>query len=490
MKKIISLIIVFIMLMSCIACSGQTPDTGDESTDNASVENTEATEKVKEEYTGTFEVGFARIDMTPDESLLGKIPATDSTSDVFNRIKDKLYATCIAVHDGEKTALILTLDTKHAVAGFVDNICRRIKFATGIDEKDIIVSVTHNHSSPDPGQSGNQYVSRWLGAFYNDVGPLTKEAIEDLSPAEIYIGQEDTKGLAFVRRYLHADGGYSAIQNHVKNNTPIVAHETEADSSLQVIKFERGDKKDIVLANWQAHVAHAIGLFPDSISSDIVGFARDVAEEKDDIHFAYFQGASGNINLNIKIPELASYFGNYRTVGQIIGEKVRKVIDGNSMQKVSAGKISTKTSSVKADVIPVTDELLAQAREVQDSGYDEELIKKYGFATKYDVNATINRSGLGDSVSVKVAAITFGDLAFVAVPYEMFDTNGMEVKDGSPYEMTFVLTCANGHYGYVPSNFAFPHKGYEVNVTKFVQGTAEKFSAKYVEMLKEMKDAE
>ena len=53
---------------------------------------------------------------------------------------------------------------------------------------------------------------------------------------------------------------------------------------------------------------------------------------------------------------------------------------------------------------------------------------------------------------------------------------------------SFMLTCSNGHYGYIPTEFAFPHKGYEVNVCLFVPGTAEQFVAKYIEMLTEMKN--
>ena len=78
-----------------------------------------------------------------------------------------------------------------------------------------------------------------------------------------------------------------------------------------------------------------------------------------------------------------------------------------------------------------------------------------------------------ETEDIPLFAITCGDLAFAGASYEMFDTNGMEVKDGSPYKMTFMCAYTNGSNGYLPSDVAFPNGGYEVHVARYVQGTAE-----------------
>ena len=67
----------------------------------------------------------------------------------------------------------------------------------------------------------------------------------------------------------------------------------------------------------------------------------------------------------------------------------------------------------------------------------------------------------------------------------MFDTNGVEVKRGSPFETTFVLSCAGGNYDYIPSMLAFPHGGYEVFRCRYVKGTAEQLVDGFLSMLKE-----
>ena len=79
------------------------------------------------------------------------------------------------------------------------------------------------------------------------------------------------------------------------------------------------------------------------------------------------------------------------------------------------------------------------------------------------------------------------DIAFTAHPYEMFDTNGMELREGTvgndhyaaedqlenPYEMHFVTSLSNGSEGYIPSYDGFTNGGYERDTTKYAQGTGE-----------------
>jgi hypothetical protein len=82
-----------------------------------------------------------------------------------------------------------------------------------------------------------------------------------------------------------------------------------------------------------------------------------------------------------------------------------------------------------------------------------------------------------------ITAFSFGDVAGIVVPYEMFDTNGMQIKEGSPFGTTFVLTCAINSLSYLPSDLAFQHGGYAVDVTLFVRGTAEALVESYLGML-------
>ena len=98
-------------------------------------------------------------------------------------------------------------------------------------------------------------------------------------------------------------------------------------------------------------------------------------------------------------------------------------------------------------------------------------------------NAVGLRSKMPAYQEISLYAISLGDLAFVTVPFEMFDTNGMQIKERSPFSTTFVLSCSNNSLSYLPSDLAFQHGGYAVDVTLFVRGTAEALVESYVGML-------
>ena len=62
----------------------------------------------------------------------------------------------------------------------------------------------------------------------------------------------------------------------------------------------------------------------------------------------------------------------------------------------------------------------------------------------------------------------------------------MDIKAASEFEMTFICGYANGRYGYMPSDYAFPHGDYEVQQCKYVQGTAEQIANEHISLLKQL----
>jgi hypothetical protein len=84
--------------------------------------------------------------------------------------------------------------------------------------------------------------------------------------------------------------------------------------------------------------------------------------------------------------------------------------------------------------------------------------------------------------------LAIGDVAFIFAPYEMFGSNGQQIKEGSPYAMTFVVTCSEKHEGYLPSTLGCELRCYEAQITKYAYGTAELLVAEYLDMLGEMKN--
>ena len=463
------------MLFSVVACdiTSHFPNKeGDSVTGTQSVDTKEETTEYsfedKEsapEYNGVFRTGYARVVITPS------LPAGD-----FTKVSNDIYATCVAVCDGEKTLLLVSLDIQSIMENYCDKIRDKITMVCGIPGDDIFISATHNHSGPTFNSNS--------GPAFVKIANAAKDAIEDLSDTEIFIGTGKTTGMAWVRRYVDANGNYATVTPTKPDGAWLDSATTrsvsEADDTLQVIRFVREDKKDIVMTNWQAHLAHAVDAAPNAISSDIAHYMRENIEGADeDALVAYFAGASGNINLNAPNPSLRQY-KNYQVVARALANVTLEVMKHENLTKVNSGKIN------------VTKQLYA-ARHKKDTA---EEIKDARARLKAGTGDVLHQAGdrylvarnSSESSNLRIAAISFGDLAFITAPYEMFDNNGVQIKSGSPFKMTFILTNSDGAFAYMPSYEAWTeYGGYETWATYFDTGVAEELVGEYLNMLKSLR---
>src|SRR5262249_16821139 len=75
---------------------------------------------------------------------------------------------------------------------------------------------------------------------------------------------------------------------------------------------------------------------------------------------------------------------------------------------------------------------------------------------------------------VEVQVVTLGDdLAWVALPGEIFVALGLAIKQGSPFRQTMIAELANGAIGYIPNRVAYPQGNYEVVSARCGEGSGE-----------------
>jgi hypothetical protein len=66
-----------------------------------------------------------------------------------------------------------------------------------------------------------------------------------------------------------------------------------------------------------------------------------------------------------------------------------------------------------------------------------------------------------DSISIEIQGIKIGDFVLITCPGEMFAEIGLNIKEKSPYEFTFVSGNSNGNNYYLPTADAFKGWAYE-----------------------------
>ena len=438
-----------------------------------------------------FMVGYARLAIpTPAGVGLGGFGNTNSR--LSETVLDDLYVTCTSLSDGEKTVLMYTVDYLGVSLHNYKVISAWVEENLSIPAENVFITATHNHSAPQV-RDGSASVVSYMPAFYEGMYRVARLSVADLSPATLQIGSARTEHLNYVRRYLREDGSFHGVGYFTKNKSPLARHESEADNLMQVLRFVREGKKDVVLVNWQCHVTTTSGLKRTDVSADWVGAFRDEAERELDVHFAYYQGAAGNLVPNSYLSHEISN-SDYHKHGKDLTAVLKRALSDVKPARLSPMKLvhynhygyfQTDTEGKDLD----------QAREICDA-FDRgdtdavrDLCLEYGFHSNYHAKAILGRSTMPKDAGkeIQMAALSLGEVGVVFAPYEMYDTNGMQIKARSPFEMTLICGYTNNAFGYIPSAVGFQNGGYEVDACTFAAGTAETLVEVYLRLLNEVK---
>lgn len=91
--------------------------------------------------------------------------------------------------------------------------------------------------------------------------------------------------------------------------------------------------------------------------------------------------------------------------------------------------------------------------------------------------------------TVEVMGMKIGEYVLVTFPGEIFSKVGLNIKDRSPYENTFVCGCTNGFItgDYAPTSDAYDGEAYEVSCTKLAPEWQKIYENKVMQILNKLK---
>ena len=282
MKKIIALLLALITLLSLCACSsGLTNEESAEIKTETREEKKEVKTEEEEEplptgeivYPEGFSVGYNRQSIAPE---VFPIPTYTQFGHVGYSNHDPIQLTCTALCDGKTAFLLISIDMRGMDAGIIQYSCKLIEEAVGIPAERVMINCTHTHSAVEQNQLGQgNAMKAWQQLYYKRLVRAVTLAMHDLTPTDAFIGTAHTDGVTFSRRYLMDDGTY-LTNPEGKPGIP-VAYETEADTELRTVRFDRGDAMDVLLTNYQTHYH---GSFTNSVSADWVHVIREYVEKE------------------------------------------------------------------------------------------------------------------------------------------------------------------------------------------------------------------
>ena len=463
MKKIISLLLVFILCLSLGACAGSEAK--------------------------SFRAGYGREKVMPDGNLtLGGSGTHDRVSE---GALDFLYVTVVAVTDTKnQTVLLITQDFLNADDSYVVPGKEKISEATGVPVENIMVSGTHTHSAPSITNKTLPGMAAYREIYYTAIVKAAEKAMADRSPATVQNGGVWAEGMAFSRQYILPDG--SMVNNAAASLDP-VGHPDDPDQEAQLVRFVRAaeDKKDILVINYPIHATFNGGTSDKYICSDAPGSIRYYIEKEAGMHVAYFIAAGGNQTPDSKIKS-EKHGLDWEEYGHALGQVIVDYLP--QLQDVPVGDIALKNVVFKATTNKDKLDMLTQAKEIM-SAYSSggtkkcnPLVEQYGLSSVWEAQAIVKRNELPEITEMSFNVLAFGETSFIFAPYEMFAPTGMDIKERSPYDFTFIVTCANGSYGYLPTDAAYDYGVYESFVTRVVRGTAENAADTFISMLTEIKN--
>ncbi len=439
-----------------------------------------------------MKIGFSRVDITPTEP----VPLTGYGNDdkrISDNVLSPLTASCVACTDeGGNTVLLIQMDALLVPAWFVSELSGRICKATGLRSECIVIHANHLHTTPNLSAKHHESIVRYDEMVFERITQCAVQALEDrklVTSAEK--AKTQTKGLNFVRHYVLEDGTYKGDNFGELNPSPYQGHTTEADPEMRLVKFHRVGGKDVVLANWQSHPHRTGGSLKKDVSADILGVMRDEMEAKLGCHVVYFNGAGGNINPTSYIPE-ENVTKSYIEQGVALAQYALGA--EGSYEPLALGEVKVSTQSIweplnrpDPSVLEACLKIRDFWKETNDSIASKRLANKYGINSQHAAMRFIDRINMKEEgFEFPFTALRIGDMAFMAVPYEMFDTNAKYVRENSPFGITLVASCCNTYLNYVPSAYGYIHGCYETDSTRACPGAGERFAYAMVRMLRSL----
>jgi len=441
-----------------------------------------------------LKAGFARCDITPPLGISVQGYYEPRTA---KGVLDPLLATAVAFDDGEKRAVVMSVDVIGMNMEFMSILRPAVAKAIDTDVDGVFIACTHTHLGPGVasveskiGEFENSEYGEWLIKRLADTAAL---AVQDFaSVTQKCFTQGEVKDVSFIRRYRMKDG---SVRTNPGWQNPDIDHVLgTSDEQAQLFIIKRENKPEIGIVNFQVHPDVISG---ELLSADYPKFVRDTYElNVPNSLCMYVNGTQGDSNhIDVRLdPEKecaagyarARYMGRKIAMSVISNYELAKVLPGD---KIAYAKkiVTTKFNKGMPEEIPAA---LALAKRYHELGSEGALPEVHGMArTELIAKATRIEvmQSKPDNKELIVCAVSVGDMVFVSFPGEPFTAVGRQLKENSPFALTIPACCANGYEGYYPVASAFSEGGYEALSSRYIIGTAEMLLDASSEIIKALK---
>jgi neutral ceramidase len=430
-------------------------------------------------------IGTAEVVITPPTGIpMAGYYATRLSTGVH----DDLHAKALYLSSGDQQAAIVACDLVGIPPSVIEEARVLIEAATGIPARNVMISATHSHTGPlipDGGARAGAYgggleiARQYRDSLPAKIAESVRLAARAAAPARASFGKGREDGVSFNRRFFLKDG--TVGWNPGKLNPNIVKPAGPIDPELPVVLFESlAGEALATYINFAMHLDTVGGL---QASADYPFTVSDILRKvKGPGMLTLFTiGAAGNINhidVGTKVPQQGHQ--EAARIGAILAGEIVKTYARLAPVTDTTLRISSRTVALDpARLQPGDEERAAAFARQLDAG---ETVKFLDTVFTFKVLDTAARRG--KPLDAEVQLITLGSqIAWLALPGEIFTELGAAIKQASPFPMTVVAELAHGPVTYFPNEAAFSQGNYEVVTSRAAPGSGERLIAAAKELL-------
>lgn len=377
-------------------------------------------------------------------------------------VKNDLFTHAIALEQGEKTVILISIDTSGLGTAFTRRVREALHREIGVDPKAVMVSAIHIHTGGPQlmdvfwGQGEDKAVN---DLFFEKTVEAAVEAYRSRVPvtARFAMGFEDR--ISFCRNYQMVDGSIRTNPGR-KHAAEALCPVSEIDCTLSTLRFDDAKGKPVCeIVNFACH--------PDTVGGHeyCADFPGEMRQKLKDVYgnsytVLFLNGCSGNVNhidaFRYLDPDFHYGKEHYKYMGGILAEDVLAL--HNELEPIEGEVIDFAHKRFRAPRRQPSEQDMKWANEVLsdpaggkvDKRLAEELNRLHKHPKRYEL--------------VEMQAFRIGDVFTVGFPGEPFADIGMRLRDRMIPHQLIISELANNELGYFATEPAFSANVYEAQL--------------------------